>query len=214
MIIWADAKTGVPLRMEVFFEGANAPLREPLVKGAATLPDAVIDHIHLDEELADSLFSTKLPEGYKAPVPAAAPNFDSPTEKDLINLLKIYTTNSGGKFPAEIGQAHWPATEEFLPKHEPNKTPSDTEQLAFSVAVIRATNFLDMQTPWHYTGAGVTTADKDKPVFWMLNSDGKTAHVIYGDLRTGDIDPKGLPQGQNPQAPPPPPTAVQTDTKK
>lgn len=182
-IVWADAQSGAPVRVEILPPGATAP--PPLV---------TLDHIRLDVPLDESLFSTAVPAGYTSQT--ADLNFETrpATEKDLIDLLRAYAKQTG-KFPAELGMQHLSKlAEKLVPPSQEKQGKMTPELLEFSVMLGRATAFL-VQLPgkWGYAGDATPVGDGSKPLFWYLPSGSAKDRVIYADLHVGEAEAKDLP---------------------
>jgi len=178
--IWADSKTGLPVRIE-------QKERQALY---------IVKNMQFDALMDDSLFSMEVPEGYK--LQKMELDLNSATEADFIEGLRILAeTFNDGYFPDGV------AVEDYL-KQAPSITKkfeamklSDEEQLVLGKKMqqyLLFTRFYKGEGKWYYRGKGVKLGEADKAIFWYRPKGSKTYRVIYGDLRVKDVARENLPE--------------------
>ena len=179
--IWADAKTGDPLQLELtIYQG------EVLV----TMSD-----FRFNEEMDESLFSMKPPEGYKQ---ATEKPYDVGTAsaEDFVEFFRLWSECREGTFPPMLSLNQWVKDcLDHVKKLE--KEFSDAEMMAKMLPHGRARLFLQMRPHLHknYAGKGVELGAKDTAIFWYKPEDSETFTVIYGDLSIDkDVAKEDLPE--------------------
>jgi outer membrane lipoprotein-sorting protein len=183
--VWADAKTGDPVRIEVEL---------PIMGKASTM---VMSDFVFNAALDDSLFSLEPPAGYRveksdlSKVLAAAKNASG--EDHVIAILRGYALRSDGRFPPRIDD--WSTFATLIGnKTEKAAKPSEKDmELMGHVGAL--TPFL-MTLPkdgWAYLGDGAKLGEKEKIVFWCLDAKTRQYRAIYGDLSVKPIAPEDLP---------------------
>ena len=178
--IWADAKTGAPLRVQSELKFGEQQMKFTL------------DHILLDVPLAESLFSSEVPAGYT--VEHADVAGGETTEQDLVDYLREYASRSGGALPPSL-QDFKKAADALFSKGEPPKTKLDAKLMQLVLKGVRAAKFvrdLPADADWHYAGAGVKLGAKQAPVFWYRPKDSGKYQVIFGDLHAAMLSPDEL----------------------
>lgn len=177
--IWADPETALPIRIEQ-------------VSGQMKV---ICKNVKFDVPMDESLFSMKVPEGYKQQQMEL--DLMGATEEDFIEGLRIRANLFGGQFPDGV------AVEDYLKqapviaeKMEELNLPEkeDTElgmKLGKHLLFIR---FFKGQGQWHYAGAGVKLGDAGTAIFWYQPKDSETWRVIYGDLSVKDVPEEELPK--------------------
>ena len=89
LIMWGDAKTGLPVRVEVTM-GIEGSVK-------ATFSDFVFN-----DDTDESLFSLEPPAGYTVTVRNAKTDVSPPEEKDLIEMFREYSDLFDGAFPDSL----------------------------------------------------------------------------------------------------------------
>ncbi len=179
--IWADAKTGLPVRMET--------------KEGQLL--AISKNLRFDEPMDEALFSMEVPAGYKLQQKTEL-DLNSATEADFVEGLRVMAELFGdGQFPEGV------ALEDFMKqlpalqaKGEKLKLPPE-EDAALGKKIQQYVLFLRAfkgEGKWYYRGKGVKLGAADTPIFWYRPRDSKTYRVIYGDLHVTDAAPENLPE--------------------
>jgi len=182
--VWADAKTKVPIRIEI----SQPPL-------TLTMSDIVFD-----VELNKELFRLDVPPDYT--VNTLRKDVSEPTEEDLIESFRIWAEHMDGKFPSKL---HRSAVNEFVQYQrekmkEKGIEPSMENMMQLQQTMIDMTHgfpFVDSlpaESDWHYSGQDATFGDTSKPIFWYRPAGSPTYRVIYGDLSTKDVEPQNLPK--------------------
>lgn len=186
MDIWVDAASGKPVLVK---------LALPDGMGKVTMTDFVIN-----PKLDDSLFDTKVPEGYK--VETQSFNFNFP-EEDLIKGVGLFAKYCGGVFPKAL--MHTPEVLEQLDKAKIKMSKEEILEFAMLLAKLRAFRVATMSAggEFVYAGEGVKLGDKAAPILWYKAKDAKAYRVIYGDLHVEDAE----------KAPQPPATRPATETR-
>jgi outer membrane lipoprotein-sorting protein len=184
--VWADVKTGDPVRVEIEI---------PMMGKTSTM---VLSDFVFNAPMDDGLFSLEPPAGYRvqrtdmSKMLAMAQNASG--EDHVIAVLRKYAEMSDGAFPPKIDD--WSTFAKLIGnKAEKAAKPSEKDmELMGHVGAL--TPFL-MGLPkddWAYLGDGVKLGDKDRIVFWYL--DGKTSkyRAVYGDLSAREIAVADLPK--------------------
>ena len=196
MTVWADSKTLKPVRIEHSMGRANSVMN---IEGTISYSDIVFD-----VELDDSLFA--VPAGYE--VDTIEIDGSEPTEKDLIQALRVWSENTDGNFPSELnmktaGQL-FQVTREKMElnglKSEEDERPEFAQPgfprfFAIRRSIIRGLGFLSKLGPdrdWHYTSESTQLGDAETTIFWYRPEGSETYRVIYGDLRVEDVRPENL----------------------
>ncbi|HEY8748397.1 MAG TPA: hypothetical protein VIM11_10505, partial [Tepidisphaeraceae bacterium] len=198
--IWADAKTGAPLRVQSEVIVDNMPVK------------VTLDHVSLGQAVDIALFSTAVPPGYaqtQASVSAAGP-----VEADLINFFKDYSVLTG-VFPPSLNDFDKtldPVSP--LARPRPNSgSPapiSSNDYMQLMLQAGRVMMFLSQLPPsadWHYAGANVKPSTPDaatKPIFWYHRNNARDWRIIYADFHTAELpstaiagEEAGEPQGKH-----------------
>jgi hypothetical protein len=180
IIVWADSKTGLPVRIESKEGQLNVICR----------------NVQFDVPMDESLFSMEVPEGYK--LQQMELDLNSATEEDFVAGLRLLAEKvNDGYFPDGV------AVEDFLKqvpaitkKTEAMKLSSE-EELELGKKIqqyLLFTRFFKGEGRWYYRGKGIKLGEADKAIFWYRPKGSKTYRVIYGDLRVEDVAPGNLPE--------------------
>ncbi len=182
--VWADPQTKLPVEMT----NTSGPT-------TYTMTDIVFD-VELDE----SLFSLEIPEGYT--VRTMQVDASEPTEKDLIEMFRIWAEHMDGNLPSVLDMN---ATMEFVKYQrkkmkENGQEPSEESVLELQKTIMRMgrgavfVQQLPAESDWHYTGKDAKFGDAQTAIFWYQPEDSETWRVIYGDLSVKDLAPEDLPK--------------------
>jgi hypothetical protein len=179
--IWADARTGHPLRIEL-----------RLGQGYA-----VMKNIEFDTPVADALVSMNVPDGYT--LKQSDMDLGNATEEDFIESLSIWAEIVGdGVFPEEIGSEATMKKMPALIEKLKAMNISEEEGTRMGMKVGLGMMFHQMidigGCKWQYSGDGVQYGDADKEIFRYQPKGSQTWRVIYADLHVEDVAEENLPQ--------------------
>ena len=184
LTIWADAETGLPVRIE-----GQSPRLSVIYKNF---------QFNIPVEELQSQVSMEMPDGYKL-VESKGGEFDmgTPTEQDLVDCLRIWAEDlMDGNFPETIGMTE---LTKMLPQIEAKLAESITSEaegtqkgMSLGKGMLFHMSILDQDN--HYAGSGVKVGEADKAVFWYLPDGSDTYRVIYGDLSVKDVAAEDLPK--------------------
>ncbi len=190
--VWADVDSLLPLQIEyAMTETVGSPVTVTMMDIEFNLP------------LDPADFSTEIPEGYT--VTTIHADASTPSENDVIEMLRISAEATGGQFPVELtldamgrlGQAHLESQGlEFSPDMDLDD-PAMREWLQVFQQINRSLKFvrdLPKDADWHYAGTDAVYGDATTPVFWYRPENSETYRVIYADLSVADVVPQDLPQ--------------------
>ncbi len=210
--IWADAQTGLPLKIEVISEPSGSGDGQDDIEAILTLSDFV-----WNEPIDDSLFRRPTTEGYDH-YQIESLDMSRPVEEaDLVEALRILCDLADGAFSDSLSPKHLgpllgklerPATAELdtgtgmslvAGLSEPVRAGVAPPMVRFMRAnekrlqVSRGVKFVNELTagkkPWRYLGAGVRR-DERKPVFeYRPDPSSKTSRIILGDFSTQTHEP-------------------------
>jgi len=186
--VWADAKTLLPVRLE----STTGPMTY------------IMSDIVFDVEMDKALFDLKVPEGYT--IQTLQMDGSEPTERDLLEMFRIWTEHMDGKFPSTL-DANAPM--EFVKYQqkkmkEQGQEPSEQEMMEkilgmqqTMMKMSRGFAFVQQLPPesdWHYVGKDATFGGPDTPIFWYRPEGSETCRVVYADLTVADVKPDELPE--------------------
>ncbi|MHC4620741.1 MAG: LolA family protein [Planctomycetota bacterium] len=186
--VWADAETKIPVTLE----STMGPV-------TSSMSDIVFN-----VDLPDSVFSLEIPGGYM--VHTLQMDGSKATEKDVIEMFRIWTEHMDGRFPSSLEMS---VTMEFVQYQQKKMTeegrePSEQKmwdkmmEMQGTIAKIsRGLTFvqeLPSECDWRYGGKGLKLGDSDSPIFRYRPEASETYRVIYGDLRVEDVAPENLPE--------------------
>lgn len=179
--IWADAKTGHPLRIE-FTIGRDFRV--------------VMKNFQFDVPLDAGLVSMDAPAGYT--LRQTQLDMSGATEADFVESLRIWAEIIGdGAFPEAIGSEQTMKQIPLLVQKLIVRNIPEAEGVETGMKFGRGMLFHQMlehrKCQWGYTGAGVKLGDAQKPVFWYQPQGSDTFRVIYGDLSIKDVAAENLP---------------------
>ncbi len=176
--IWADAKTALPVRIEV-----QAPLSIVFKNFQFNVPV---------EEL-ESLVSMDVPDGYTEQKKVF--DMGTPTEQDLVECLRIWAELLlDGNFPESIGMtkimSQLPQIEAKLAESVTSAEEGTQKGMTLGKGMLFEMGLKDK----HYAGNGVKVGEADKAIFWYQPEGAGTYRVIYGDLSVKDVAAENLPK--------------------
>ena len=182
LTIWADAETGLPVRIEAQEPGLTAIYKNL--------------QFNIPVEELESQVSMEIPDGYKL-VESKGGEFDmgTPTEQDLVECLRIWAEDlSDGSFPETIGMTEFtkqlPQVEGKLAESVASAEEGTQKGMSLGKGMLF---HMGLQNR-HYAGSGVKVGEADKAIFWYLPDGSETYRVIYGDLSVKDVTPENLPK--------------------
>ncbi|MBN2317150.1 MAG: hypothetical protein JXM79_24705 [Sedimentisphaerales bacterium] len=179
--IWADSQTALPVRIE--HQTPNTC--------------TICDNMQFDVEFDESLFSTKVPDGYTTQ-DVGAVDFSNSSESVFIESLRIWAEIIEDEhFPdsinlediAKIG----PKLQKGLEKAGLTEEQQTNTAIKWGQGLVFI-RFFKGQGKYEYAGQGVKLGDGEKPIFWYQPKDSETWRVIYGDLRVEDVTAENLPK--------------------
>ncbi len=198
--IWADAKTGNPVRSES--DDLFLPPPQWYCK--------VVFDYKIDEKVDSALFSIEPPEGYTVEQNSWVNNLSKTPAQLVTSILRTYAENMDGQFPARLtdrGQSifadlkkkglldsyesaflHVPAGQ----KKEWDEQASKMSDLVLSVAQLSFLLSGKRGVDYAYYPGG-KLGEKDRIVFWYKDEKSGEYMAIYGDLRVEKIDKEKLP---------------------
>lgn len=186
-IIWVDPDTAYPVRIE--FTGT-------VLMGGTK---AVMDHFQFNVDLDASLFALTVPEGY-AVESKKAQSPHTPSEKDLVEALRVWSELNGGVFPSDFSGSPETMTNLGLAvRKAKGRVPSDqrknfaVQSMAKVLAGLGFASRLGPECDWHYVGQNVESGRPGKPVCWWKPAGSSTYRVLYADLTLNDVPPEQLP---------------------
>ena len=174
--IWADAKTALPVRIEV-----ETPL------------SIVFTNFQFDVPIDESLVSMDVPDGYTEQKKVF--DMTTSTEQDLVECLRIWAELLlDGNFPESIGMEELMKLLPQIEKRLGESVASAEEGTQKGITLAQGMLFIMGLKNQHYAGNGVKLGEADKAVFWYQPEGAGTYRVIYGDLSVKDIAPENLPK--------------------
>ena len=179
--IWADAKTAVPIWIEVHIGQDMA---------------FVMKNFEFDVDVDELLVSMDVPDGYT--LKEAQMDLGNATEEDFIESLRIWAeVIRDGSFPDAIGTVNameqMPVLIQKLGQMQVTEEQGTQMGMSFGKGMLFH-QILESQGQWGYTGAGVKLGDANAPVFWYQPQGSSNYRVIYGDLHVEDVAPENLPK--------------------
>ena len=178
--IWIDPANDSLARIE----------HDPHIEGMG-IDKTVMKDFQFDVPLDDSLFSTKVPEGYTARdvgewLPKAG--VPEPSEESLLEALRGFTNRSNGKFPSSL--TDWNEWSELV-------TGDDQGSEEGKMLIARLGGLIPFlsaksKDDYEYLGAGKTTDQERCIVFWHRLESG-TIRAIFNDLKIAEITENDLP---------------------
>jgi hypothetical protein len=179
-VVWADAKTAVPLRVEMSTRAAGSEM------------SVVMDRIAFDVDLPESLFSVEPPPGYA--LQNAAASAGAPGEQDMVSFLRDFAKATGA-YPSSLDD--WNKTfQAVLPKGGDSRKKPDPAVLNVILEGGRAASFLGSlpkDANWHYAGNTVRPGEA-KPLFWYRLGESQTYRALYSDLHISELKEGDLPK--------------------
>jgi hypothetical protein len=182
LTIWANAETGLPVRVETQSEQMSIVFKN--------------FQFNIPVEELESQVSMDMPDGYKL-VESKGEEFDmgTPTEKDLVESLRIWAELIlDGNFPDALGMT---ALTKMLPQVEAKigeLNLSEEEGTQKGMTLARGMLFHMGLKDRHYAGQGVKLGDAGKAIFRYRPEASETYRVIYGDLSVKDVSEENLPK--------------------
>jgi len=178
--IWADAKTALPIRINLRIGQMYA----------------ILKNFELDAPVDDSLISMDVPPGYTKKDTQF--NLGNATEQDFIESLRVWAGVLGdGTFPDAIGTENamkeMPMLGQKLGKLNLPEEQATQMGMAFGKGMLFHQIIDTRGDDWHYAGSAVMLGDADKAIFWYQPKSSQTYRVIYGDLSVKDVAPENLP---------------------
>jgi outer membrane lipoprotein-sorting protein len=188
MTIFADPKTREPVRMEAKFEMPSVPMTTTVFKD-----------FKWDAPVAESEVSLEVPEGYQ--VRSMTMDASAPSEKDLIEGLRILATFNDGTFPtgfdvAGMGEAFKVYQQKISPKTQEEQKAFANKMMPAAMTVGRAIAAINplIGDDWHYAGKGAKLDETDRPVLWYKPAKSDKYRVIYADLTVKEVTADALPK--------------------
>ena len=173
--IWADAKTALPVRIE--------------------LPQLsmVFKNFQFNVPVEESLVSMDVPDGYTEQENKY--DMGTSTEQDLVECLRIWAELLlDGNFPEAIGMEELMKQLPLVEARLAESVVSPEEGTRKGMTLAQGMLFIMGLKDKHYAGNGVKLGDADKAIFWYRPEGSETYRVIYGDLSVKDVAPENLPK--------------------
>jgi hypothetical protein len=176
--IWADAKTGMPVQIELVMSTGGQDVK------------MVMSNFKLGVPLDDSLFSLGLPAGYALTKQTMTLPKLGKVEDEVARLIGDYAKLNDGNFPDSLMDMYG-IIKGYVKAEEAARL-----DMAGRLSGIFS-KLLLLPNGYGYAGKGAKLGEKDKMIFWIKPSASeKTTRAIYGDLRITDVPVESLPTTQ------------------
>jgi outer membrane lipoprotein-sorting protein len=173
--VWADAKTGMPVRIELEMSAGGQDTK------------MVMSDFELGVPLDDSLFSLDLPAGYTLTKQTMTLPKLGKVEDEVARLIGDYAKLNDGNFPDDLMDMYG------IIKGYVKADKAAQLDMSARISGIFAKLF-SLPNGYGYAGKGAKLGEKDKIIFWIKPSASeKTTRAIYGDLRITDVPVESLP---------------------
>jgi hypothetical protein len=183
--IWADAKTALPIRIEI-------RIGQEIT--------TILKNFEFDATVDDALVSMDIPDGYNEQKAKAKAQIElgEATEQDFVESLRIWAEIArDGTFPDAVGHENTMKALHVLVQKLTQMQLSEEEATKTAIAFGHGMAFhqiLNGQGQWQYAGAGVKLGDAATAIFWYPPQGSDTYRVIYGDLSVKDVAEADLPK--------------------
>ena len=182
--VWADPQTKLPVEMTT----TSGPT-------TYTMTDIVFD-VELDE----SLFNLEIPDGYT--VHTMQVDASEPTEKDLIEMFRIWAEHMDGNLPSALKMNTIMEFMQYQRKKmkEQGIEPTEKAMLEMQKTIQKMSRggmfvqALPSESDWHYVGKDLKFGEAEKPIFWYRPEGSETYRAVYGDLAVKNVAPEDLPK--------------------
>ena len=188
MTVWVDPKTREPVRVEATLSMSSIPKTT-----------SVFRDFKWDAPVEESEVSIDAPPGYT--IRSMTMDASMPTEKDLVEGLRMLAKFNGGAFPATLdvagmGGAFKKYAETSAPKTPEQRKAFEAEMMPAAMKIGRAIGAINSATgdDWHYAGDGAKLDEADRPVLWYKPAKSDKYHVIYADLTVKQVAANELPK--------------------
>lgn len=176
MSVWADPKTGEPLRIEMNSVMAGAPTQ------------TVLTDIVFDSKLDPNLFSLVPPAGYQATtqhLPTVNGANAMSLEDHVVRVLKAYAAASDGNFPPFLDD---PAIIAKITKVDADGKPdADFLKTAQSIGSLTGGLFSYEKGKTYDYLPGAKLGEGDKLVFWRKDPTSGKYVAVFGDMTTRPV---------------------------
>ena len=180
-IVYADAKTGSPIKVEY--------------ENVMGLSHLTMSDFNFDANLDPALFSVDPPADYK--VEKETLHFNPDLAENVVPVLKIYAQHSDGHFPKDLH--NWA---DFIKKLIPagsTTLPAESKDIMTNVGAITGLLFQYQKgKTYDYLPDNGKLGDSEKVIFWYQPKDSQTYKAIYGDLHVADVAADKLPSPPTP----------------
>ncbi len=114
--LWADAATQLPIQIET-----------SITLGEDKLMTYIMDHFAFNVELDEALFSVEIPKGYTRE--NLKIDASKPSEKDIVEMFRVWTEATDGKFPSALNMAAMKEFSEATVNKDIQKYEDDMEEM-------------------------------------------------------------------------------------
>lgn len=175
--VWADAQTGLPIRIEIIQPAASRRL--------------ILSEFRFDDALDESLFDTgTVPPGCE--MRTVEVDGVNPTEEHLIEGLREIATFLGGEFPAALDSS---PLQQALDARAASLRPSpdETQLERLRIQAQRIVRYLQILQHFSgarditYSGQSIRLGDAATPILSWTPKGSSTRRVVYADLHVTSV---------------------------
>jgi hypothetical protein len=180
LTIWADAKTTLPVRIEVQ-QGQSF---------------TILKNIEFDVPVEDSLVSMDVPAGYT--LHETTLDMREFSEQDFVETLRLWSQLVlDGKFPEALRLEDLMGQMRGIGEKIERLDIPGPEKMQLGMRLWRGYTFFHVVAhdgAYRYAGRGAKLGEAERPVFWYQPQGSPTWRVIYADLSARDVAPEDLPK--------------------
>jgi hypothetical protein len=180
LTIWADAKTALPVRIE-------------LRQGESI---TILKNIEFDVPVEDSLVSMDVPAGYA--LHETTLDMRQFSEQDFVESLRLWAQLVlDGKFPDTLRLEDLMGQMRQIGEKIARLDVPGEEKMQLGMKLWRGYTFFHVVAhdgAYHYAGQGARLGEAGRPIFWYQPQGSTTWRVIYADLSVSDVAAGDLPK--------------------
>jgi outer membrane lipoprotein-sorting protein len=178
MTIWADPKTGLPIRIDIDMEAASMKVH------------MVMSDVVLDAKLDENLFKVEVPNGYTLNQREMTLNLN--IDENVATVLKTYAAAMDGKFPDDLSDPT--LIVKLVKVGADGKLAPETNKVATSIGMLQGLLFQYEKGKTYDYIPGGKLGEASRIVFWHLDKQTQKYSAIFGDLKTKEVLATDLPQ--------------------